>query len=223
MIEHCLHALVFFFSFLFILGSVCLLQVVVTGGVLSLVMWFNSRNQLVHEIERRLTTVAVLRTEQLQDYLSGEMDKMQLIATRVQIVNYLTGQANVNESTARGDLESAVSAVSEFISAAIYSASGTLLFSTNATQFNATLALSVLQLVGSNVNFDLPIYVQGGWRYLLSRNITVVGSFTLGFFTLCMGCIGTVGLALLRISLLLCLCSDECEDSWDIACMGGRL
>jgi hypothetical protein len=155
--------------------------VVLTGGVLSLVMWFNSRNQLVHEIERRLTTVAVLRTEQLQDYLSGEMDKMQLIATRIQIVNYLTGQANVNESTAMGDLESAVSAVSEFISASIYSASGTLLFSTNATQFNATLTVSVLQLVGSNVNFDLPIYVQGGWRYLLSRNITVVGSFTLGF------------------------------------------
>lgn len=67
-------------------------QVVVSGGALSLVMWFNSRTQLVHEIERRLTTVAVLRTEQLQDYLNGEMDKMQLIATRAQIVAYLSAR-----------------------------------------------------------------------------------------------------------------------------------
>ncbi|KAG0611779.1 hypothetical protein M758_7G164000 [Ceratodon purpureus] len=150
--------------------------VVMTGGILSLVMWFNSRNQLVHEIERRLTTVAVLRTEQLQDYLNGEMDKMQLVATRVQIVNYLSSQANVNESTAMKDLDSAVSAVSEFMSAAIYNSTGTIMFATNDSQFNKTLSTSMLELVQTNVHFDLPIEVQGRWRYLLSRNITLGGS-----------------------------------------------
>ena len=162
----------------FILVSV--LQVVVTGGILSMVMWFNSRDQLVHEIERRLTTLAVLRTEQLQDYLSGEVDKMELIATRIQIVNYLSSQANVNESIAVADLNSAVSAVSEFMSAAIYNYTGVLLFATNTSQFNESLSASALENVQSNVHFDLPVYVQGGWKYLLSRNITVVGSV---FFT----------------------------------------
>lgn len=150
-----------------------------TGGILSLVMWFNSRSQLVHEIERRLTTVAVLRTEQMQDYLTGETDKMQLIATRVQIVNYLSGLANVTETTATKDLDSAVSAVSEFMSAAIYNATGSFMFSTNVSQFNKTLSASALNSVQTNVLFDMPIYVQGRWRYLLSRNITLVGSMFL--------------------------------------------
>ncbi|XP_024384382.1 uncharacterized protein [Physcomitrium patens] len=147
--------------------------VVVTGGVLSLVMWFNSRAQLVHEIERRLTTVAVLRTEQLQDYLNGEIDKMQLVATRVQIINYLVSRVNVNESTARRDLESAVTAVSEFMSAAVYNATGSLMMATNETEYNQTLSESTLNLVKVDVHFDMPVYTSDGWKYLVSRNITM--------------------------------------------------
>lgn len=146
-----------------------------TGGVLSLVMWFNSRAQLVHEIERRLTTVAVLRTEQLQDYLNGEIDKMQLVATRVQIINYLVSRVNVNESTARRDLESAVTAVSEFMSAAVYNATGSLMMATNETEYNQTLSESTLNLVKVDVHFDMPVYTPDGWKYLVSRNITMVG------------------------------------------------
>jgi len=157
------------------------LQVVVSGGALSLVMWFNSRAQLVHEIERRLTTVAVLRTEQLQDYLNGEMDKMQLIATRVQIVSYLSMQSSVNESTALKDLSSAVTAVSEFVSAAVYNASGHFMISAgdssdSQAQFNQTLSAEQLHNVQSDVHFDMPIRTQDGWKYLVSRNITLVGS-----------------------------------------------
>nr|PNR48425.1 hypothetical protein PHYPA_012901 [Physcomitrium patens] len=94
--------------------------VVVTGGVLSLVMWFNSRAQLVHEIERRLTTVAVLRTEQLQDYLNGS-----------------------------------------------------LMMATNETEYNQTLSESTLNLVKVDVHFDMPVYTSDGWKYLVSRNITM--------------------------------------------------
>lgn len=164
--------------FCFYFTSESLLQVVVSGGALSLVMWFNSRAQLVHEIERRLTTVAVLRTEQLQDYLSGEIDKMQLIATRAQIVSYLSVRSSVNESTATKDLDSAVTAVSEFMSAAIYNASGFLMFSAGASesQYNQTLSPSQLSLVQTDVHFEMPILTQDGWRYLVSRNITSVCS-----------------------------------------------
>lgn len=153
-------------------------QVVVSGGILSLVMWFNSRAQLVHEIERRLTTVAVLRREQLQDYLNGEVDKMQLVATRVQIVNYLAGRANVNESTAQGDLESAVGAVAEFISGAIYNKNGSFLFATNISDYNATLTARQLSLVQNDVYFEFPVHTSTGWKFLLSRNITLVGLLT---------------------------------------------
>lgn len=162
------------------------MQVVVSGGILSLVMWFNTRAQLVHEIERRLTTVAVLRTEQLQDYLNGEIDKMQLVSTRVQIVNYLAGQGNVNETTAMKDLNSAVTAVSEFLSAAVYNRNGSLMFSTDDSQYNKSLSQSQLNLVQTDVHFDLPIYTSGGWKYLISRNITMVSLWTLGFCSLCL-------------------------------------
>lgn len=156
------------------------MQVVVSGGALSLVMWFNSRTQLVHEIERRLTTVAVLRTEQLQDYLNGEMDKMQLIATRAQIVAYLSTRSSVNLTTAERDLASAVTAVSEFMSAAIYNATGHLMFSAGdgpnpQSQYNQTLSATQLTLAKTDVHFDMPIYTSGGWKYLVSRNITSVG------------------------------------------------
>ena len=149
-----------------------------SGGALSLVMWFNSRAQLVHEIERRLTTVAVLRTEQLQDYLNGEMDKIQLIATRAQIVAYLTQQSSVSESTAMNDLTSAVTAVSEFMSAAVYNATGSLMFATHKSesQYNQTLSASQLDLVQTDVHFDMPVLTKDGWKYLVSRNITLVGS-----------------------------------------------
>lgn len=171
-----IRAYIIYCCFYFTSDSV--LQVVVSGGALSLVMWFNSRAQLVHEIERRLTTVAVLRTEQLQDYLNGEMDKMQLIATRVQLVSYLSMQSNVNESTAVKDLSSAVTAVSEFLSAAIYNASGHLMLSAGDSEslFNDTLSAEQLHLVQSDVHFDMPIPTQDGWKYLVSRNITLVGS-----------------------------------------------
>lgn len=149
-----------------------------SGGALSLVMWFNSRAQLVHEIERRLTTVAVLRTEQLQDYLNGEMDKIQLIATRAQIVSYLSMRSSVNESTAMRDLSSAVTAVSEFMSAAVYNATGSLMFATgdSQAQYNQTLSESQLRLVQNDVHFDMPILTPDGWKYLVSRNITLVRS-----------------------------------------------
>uniref|UniRef100_A0A7I4AXH9 histidine kinase n=2 Tax=Physcomitrium patens TaxID=3218 RepID=A0A7I4AXH9_PHYPA len=150
--------------------------VVVTGGVLSLVMWFNSRAQLVHEIERRLTTVAVLRTEQLQDYLNGEIDKMQLIATRVQIINYLASRANVNESTAIRDLSSAVAVVSEFMSAAIYNSTGSLMLSTNIAEYDPMLSASTLKLVQTDVHFDMPVSTPDGWKYLVARNITMNSS-----------------------------------------------
>ncbi|KAG0559642.1 hypothetical protein M758_10G116400 [Ceratodon purpureus] len=156
--------------------------VVVSGGALSLVMWFNSRAQLVHEIERRLTTVAVLRTEQLQDYLNGEMDKIQLIATRAQIVAYLTQQSSVSESTAMNDLTSAVTAVSEFMSAAVYNATGSLMFATHKSesQYNQTLSASQLDLVQTDVHFDMPVLTKDGWKYLVSRNITLRDSSIAG-------------------------------------------
>ncbi|KAH8959773.1 hypothetical protein BDL97_06G094800 [Sphagnum fallax] len=147
-------------------------QVVLSGGILSLVLWFNSRSQLVHEIDRRLTTVAILRKEQLQDYLSDNIEKMQLVASRIQIVNYLSNQANVSESIASGDLESAVSAVSEFTSAAVYDRNGTLKFATDPSRYNESLSQVEIELVRNGVHFDYPIHMPTGWVFLISRSIT---------------------------------------------------
>jgi hypothetical protein len=166
-------------------------QVVVAGGVLSLVLWFNSRTQLVHEIDRRLTTVAILRKEQIDDYLSDNIEKMELVSTRIQIVNYLANLANVSESIAQGDLESAVSAVSEFMSAAVYDRNGTLKFATDPSQYNLSLSQDAINLVRKDVHFDYPIHDPTGWKFLLSRGITLVsflisllGIEILGFFKL---------------------------------------
>jgi hypothetical protein len=148
--------------------------VVLSGGILSLVLWFNSRSQLVHEIDRRLTTVAILRKEQLQDYLSDNIEKMQLVATRIQIVKYLSDQANVSESIASGDLQSAVSAVSEFTSAAVYDRNGTLKFATDPSQYNESLSQVEIELVRNGVHFDYPIHMPTGWVFLISRSITSV-------------------------------------------------
>jgi hypothetical protein len=148
--------------------------VVLSGGILSLVLWFNSRSQLVHEIDRRLTTVAILRKEQLQDYLSDNIEKMQLVASRIQIVNYLSNQANVSESIASGDLESAVSAVSEFTSAAVYDRNGTLKFATDPSRYNESLSQVEIELVRNGVHFDYPIHMPTGWVFLISRSITSV-------------------------------------------------
>lgn len=150
------------------------MQVVLSGGILSLVLWFNSRSQLVHEIDRRLTTVAILRKEQLQDYLSDNIEKMQLVATRIQIVKYLSDQANVSESIASGDLQSAVSAVSEFTSAAVYDRNGTLKFATDPSQYNESLSQVEIELVRNGVHFDYPIHMPTGWVFLISRSITSV-------------------------------------------------
>ncbi|KAH9546116.1 hypothetical protein CY35_12G078900 [Sphagnum magellanicum] len=154
--------------------------VVVAGGVLSLVLWFNSRTQLVHEIDRRLTTVAVLRKEQINNYLNDNIEKMELVATRIQIVNYLGNLANVSESIAQSDLESAVSAVSEFMSAAVYDRNGTLKFATDPSQYNLSLSQDEINMVRNEVHFDYPIHDPTGWKFLISRSITLESQVLVG-------------------------------------------
>uniref|UniRef100_A0A7I4AW14 histidine kinase n=1 Tax=Physcomitrium patens TaxID=3218 RepID=A0A7I4AW14_PHYPA len=92
------------------------------------------------------------------------------------IINYLASRANVNESTAIRDLSSAVAVVSEFMSAAIYNSTGSLMLSTNIAEYDPMLSASTLKLVQTDVHFDMPVSTPDGWKYLVARNITMNSS-----------------------------------------------
>uniref|UniRef100_A0A7I4F5D3 histidine kinase n=1 Tax=Physcomitrium patens TaxID=3218 RepID=A0A7I4F5D3_PHYPA len=96
------------------------------------------------------------------------------------IINYLASRANVNESTAIRDLSSAVAVVSEFMSAAIYNSTGSLMLSTNIAEYDPMLSASTLKLVQTDVHFDMPVSTPDGWKYLVARNITMKNSSIVG-------------------------------------------
>ncbi|XP_002967448.2 uncharacterized protein LOC9635761 [Selaginella moellendorffii] len=170
-------------SILFKLTLFIGIVVVSSSGVLAAVLWFKTHQQLADEIGRRLAAVSVLRREQLNDYLLGEIDKMVLIASRIQIVNNLAN-TGVTRETAKYDLQSAISAISEITGAAVYNKEGSLHFATSNNQtFSPSLAHQDYKLVETApVQIAFPKLRDKLWEYNISRaimlNQTMIGVLT---------------------------------------------
>ncbi|XP_024535096.1 uncharacterized protein LOC9658361 [Selaginella moellendorffii] len=143
--------------------------VVLSSGVLAAVLWLKTREQLSKEIERRLVAVSILRRGEVDDYFIGEIDKMVLISSRIQIINYLANRSEVSKATAEYDLRSAISAISEFKSAAIFDSSGKLRIATEDT-FEEKLQFKNPEMK-SPVHIELPILEGNTWSYNISKGI----------------------------------------------------
>lgn len=150
---------------------------VVSTGVLALVMWVHANHELLNEIRRRITTVATLRSEQLDYYLAGEREKIDLIANRVQILNFLSG-GDVTPQNALEDLQAAVNSITDINSAAVYDQDGRMSFQTDTTsmiEFQPTLPLSeVLDMANGSVKIAIPVRLGSGWTYNLTRALIKV-------------------------------------------------